>query len=448
MAAPLSTEPALLAPGHDPDAAASTGPMSTGPMSTGSTSTAWAGHAPGGAPVLDLVVPVHNEAHVLDANVRRLRRYLDERLPMASRITIVDNASTDGTRLVAERLARDVAGVSAIHLDQKGRGRALRAAWTTSDAAVLAYTDVDLSTDLAALAPMVTAIISGHSDVAIGTRLRTGARVERGPRRELISRGYNLLLRATLAAKFSDAQCGFKAIRADMARALMPFVEDEEWFFDTELLVLAQRSGLRILEVPVDWIDDPDSRVAVAATALADLRGIARLLRAGATGSLDRRLVDRISGRGRGFGSQLGRFAVVGTMSTLAYLVLFGALRTSTSAEWANFTALLVTAVANTAINRRVTFGVQGRGRPGRDHAVGLAAFGVGLGLTTAALAGLAALDPHAGRLAEVTVLLVASAAATFFRFVALRLVLVHLDRGGRPKPGTVALATVGGDSP
>src|SRR4029450_3626401 len=132
----------------------------------------------------------------------------------------------------------------------KGRGRALRAVWTASDAAVVAYMDVDLSTDLQALPPLVGPLVSGDSDIAIGTRLSRGARVVRGPRRELVSRGYNLLLRATLATRFSDAQCGFKAVRADAARALLPLVRDTAWFFDTELLVLAERAGLRPHEVP------------------------------------------------------------------------------------------------------------------------------------------------------------------------------------------------------
>ena len=137
--------------------------------------------------------------------------------------------------------------------------------------------DVDLSTDLDALLPLVAPLLSGHSDLAIGSRLARGSRTVRGPKREVISRGYNLLLRGTLRARFSDAQCGFKAIRADVARELLPLVEDDEWFFDTELLVLAERAGLRIHEVPVDWVDDPDSRVDIVRTALADLRGIGRL---------------------------------------------------------------------------------------------------------------------------------------------------------------------------
>ena len=146
--------------------------------------------------------------------------------------------------------------------------------------------DVDLSTDLAALLPLVAPLISGHSDVAIGTRLSRGSRVVRGPKREIISRCYNLILRSTLAARFSDAQCGFKAIRADVAHALLPHVEDTGWFFDTELLVLAERSGLRIHEVPVDWVDDPDSRVDIVSTAVADLKGVARLLKGFASGEI------------------------------------------------------------------------------------------------------------------------------------------------------------------
>ena len=137
--------------------------------------------------------------------------------------------------------------------------------------------DVDLSTDLAALLPLVAPLISGHSDVAIGTRLHRGSRVIRGPKREFISRCYNLILRGTLAARFSDAQCGFKAIRADVARELLPLVQDTGWFFDTELLVLAERSGLRIHEVPVDWVDDPDSRVNIVRRAKDDLKGVARV---------------------------------------------------------------------------------------------------------------------------------------------------------------------------
>ena len=238
----------------------------------------WRRPAPAPAPQVEIVVPVHDEQATLAFSVRRLHRFLTAEFPFTWRIVIADNASTDATAQLAAGLARELPSVSFLRLERKGRGRALRAAWSASDAQVVCYMDVDLSTDLRGLLPLVAPLLSGHSDVAIGTRLAHGARVVRGPRRELISRAYNRLLRVTLRARFSDAQCGFKAVRSDLLEDLLPAVRDEGWFFDTELLVAAQRRGLRIHEVPVDWIDDPDSRVRIVRTAIDDLRGVARLM--------------------------------------------------------------------------------------------------------------------------------------------------------------------------
>ncbi|GAA3969785.1 hypothetical protein GCM10022231_33790 [Gordonia caeni] len=198
------------------------------------------------APLLDVVVPVYNEEADLERSVRRLHDYLVTELPYSARITIADNASTDATLRIGQRLAAEFGDVRAVHLDEKGRGRALNRVWRESDAQIVAYCDVDLSTDLNALMPLIAPLISGHSDVAIGTRLNRASQVTRGPKREFISRSYNLLLRVAMRAHFSDAQCGFKAMRADVARQLLPHVEDTGWFFDTELLVLAERIGLRI----------------------------------------------------------------------------------------------------------------------------------------------------------------------------------------------------------
>jgi glycosyltransferase involved in cell wall biosynthesis len=236
--------------------------------------------------VLDVVVPVFNEETDLPGCVRRLHAHLTRAFPYSFRITIADNASTDRTLAVAHELAHELPRVRAVHLAQKGRGRALAAVWSASDAPVLAYMDVDLSTDLGGLLPLAAPLISGHSDVAIGSRLARGARVVRGPKRELISRSYYLILRAVLGVRFSDAQCGFKAARRDAAQQLLPLVEDTGWFFDTELLVLAERAGLRIHEVPVDWVDDPDSTVDIVATAVADLKGVARVLGGLASGRI------------------------------------------------------------------------------------------------------------------------------------------------------------------
>ncbi|GAB3913464.1 hypothetical protein GCM10011575_20280 [Microlunatus endophyticus] len=228
-------------------------------------------------PVVDIVIPVYNEEAALESSVRRVCACAEEVLPVGWRVTIADNASTDSTQSIGEHLASEIEPVRYLRLDQKGRGRALRTAWLSSESLVLVYMDVDLSTDLRALLPLVAPLLTGHSAIAVGSRLRRGARVVRGPKREYISRIYNRLLRVSLRVGFSDAQCGFKAIRRDVARQMLPSVADQGWFFDTELLVLAERLGLRIYEVPVDWTDDPDSRVHVVDTAMKDLQGMWRI---------------------------------------------------------------------------------------------------------------------------------------------------------------------------
>jgi glycosyltransferase involved in cell wall biosynthesis len=228
-------------------------------------------------PLVEVTVPVYNEEKVLARSIRQLHSYLTGHFPFQFVITIADNASTDGTFVIAQQLQAELPAVRAVHLDRKGRGLALRHVWGRTDADVVAYMDADLSTGLDAFGPLIAPLLSGHSDLAIGTRLVPDAQVVRGLRREVISRAYNLILRATLSARFSDAQCGFKAGRADVIKALLPQVEDDAWFFDTELLMLAQRRGLRICEVPVAWTEDPDSKVEIVRTALDDLRGIARL---------------------------------------------------------------------------------------------------------------------------------------------------------------------------
>jgi putative flippase GtrA len=348
---------------------------------------------------IDIVLPVFNEQAALARSVRRLHRFLSSEFPFAWRIVVADNASTDATPAIAGALARELAGVEYLRLERKGRGLALRTAWAAGDAEVVAYMDIDLSTDLRALLPLVAPLLSGHSDLAIGTRLARGARVVRGPKRELISRGYNRLLHAALRTRFSDAQCGFKAVRRDALDSLLGDVRDDAWFFDTELLVLAQRRGMRIHEVPVDWVDDPDSRVDIVRTALADLRGVARLMAAG----------------------PVARFMSVGVMSTLAYALLYVLLRTPLGAVAANALALALTAVANTAANRRFTFRVRGRASVLRHHASGAVVYLLTLGLTSGALGVLHGLDATPPRPLELAVLIAASAVATVTRYVALR---------------------------
>jgi putative flippase GtrA len=348
---------------------------------------------------LEIVVPVFNEERALAGSIRRLHAFLSDDFPFSWQILIADNASTDTTLDVANGLADELPGVEVLHLRDKGRGRALHAAWSASPATVVAYMDVDLSTDLRAPLPLVAPLVSGHSDLAIGTRLSHSARVVRGRRRELISRAYNRLLRTVLRARFTDAQCGFKAVRSDAARRLLPSVVDQGWFFDTELLVLAQRAGMRIHEVPVDWVDDEDSRVEIVRTALDDLRGVARLFAA----------------------SHVVRFMSIGVCSTVAYALLYLMMRSPLGQSAANAAALALTAVANTHANRRFTFGLSGRRGLVRQHAAGALVYAFTLALTSAALALLQAADPHPARTIELATLVFAGVGATVTRYLGPR---------------------------
>ncbi len=400
------TELALPSPGTD----ASTDPGHTGQY------------------VLDIVIPVYNEQVDLPSAVRRLHRFLVDEVPYRARITVADNASTDNTLEVARVLARELPDVHVMHLEAKGRGGALCAAWMGSPAEVVAYMDVDLSTDLAALMPLVAPLVSGHSDIAIGSRLVPSSRVVRGPKREFVSRSYNLILRGVLGARFSDAQCGFKALRSEVARRLLPLVVDTGWFFDTELLVIAERAGLRIHEVPVDWIDDPNSHVDIVSTALEDLHGCWRIGRALASGALPVRELQASLGREplvegvpRGMVGQLVRFGLIGIISTIAYALLYLLIHPVLGAQAANLTALLLTAIGNTAANRAFTFGIRGRTDAARHHLHGLLVFVFGLAVTSGSLFLLHRIDPTVGKVTELSVLVVANLVATLARFVALR---------------------------
>lgn len=406
---------------------------------------------------LDLVVPVYNEAHVLEQSITRLCAFLRATMPYSWTVTIADNASTDDTAAVARRLADTIPGVTARILPKKGRGYALGTTWSESTARVRAYLDVDLSTDLAALPALIAPLLSGHSDLAIGTRLAHGSRIVRGPKRDVISRCYNLLLRLSLDAGYSDAQCGFKAITAEAADLLLPLVTDEQWFFDTELLTIAERAGLRIHEVPVDWIDDQDSRVDIAKTIRDDLAGIVRLRRAFRRAELPLDAVYARIGRapleaaGDGDGQhvlgQVVRFCIVGGASTLAYAAIYLLLGLALPAQSANFLALVLTAVANTAANRAFTFGVHGRRRLASHHLQGLAVFALSWLLTSSSLALLHILDQKAGALAELVVLTGANLVATGIRFLVFRYITfrrrsVELRAGGLASPASAPTNT------
>ncbi len=227
---------------------------------------------------VDLVIPVYNEERGLAQSVATVLAWCDEHREHQWRIVVANNASTDGTLALARRLEHEHPGrVAVLDVPVKGRGLALRTAWLTSDAEVSAYMDVDLSTDIAHLPPLIDPVAAGEADLTFGTRLHRQSQTERGLFRETLSRGYVLILKTVLRLRVSDAQCGFKAISRQAARAILPLVRDGAWFFDTELLWVAQRNGYRLREVAVRWVDDSDSRVAIAGTVIDDLRGVWRL---------------------------------------------------------------------------------------------------------------------------------------------------------------------------
>lgn len=238
---------------------------------------------------VDLVIPCYNEEHVLAGSVERVLAFADAHPEHQWRVVVANNASTDGTLAVAQALEQRFPGrVAALHIPVKGRGIALRTAWLTTEADVMAYMDVDLSTDLAHLPALVDPIAAGEVDLAYGTRLHRESQTTRSAKREFISRSYVFILNRVAGLRVTDAQCGFKAISREAARALVPLVRDTQWFFDTELLWIAQVNGYRMREVPVRWVEDPDTRVKIVKTAREDLEGIWRLKRGG---------VPRVAGR-------------------------------------------------------------------------------------------------------------------------------------------------------
>ena len=227
---------------------------------------------------VDVVIPVLNEEHSLGRCIETLGAFLRDNLPHEWRIVVADNGSTDATLAVATGFAESRPGdVGVIHLDERGRGRALKRAWRESTADVVSYMDVDLSTGLDAFPPLIAAITDEGCHLAWGSRLSQESQTERSFKREFISRSYNRIIRLGMGTHFRDAQCGFKAMSRAAADVLLPHIEDNGWFFDTELLVIAEKRGFRWKEIPVAWEEDPDTRVKVVKTALDDLRGLARL---------------------------------------------------------------------------------------------------------------------------------------------------------------------------
>ncbi len=230
-------------------------------------------------PTVDIVIPVYNEERDLPVSIDKLRAFLKANCAYHWRIVVANNASTDRTLDYARLMKAQYPGeVDYIHLDQKGRGRALKKAWLASDADVVSYMDVDLSTNLTHFMPMIDPLVRGEYHVATGSRLMPGAQVVRQPKREFISRAYNAIVKFMFPTRrFYDAQCGFKAMTRKAVHKLIPHIEDNAWFFDSELLLRAEQCGYRVWEIPVEWVEDLDTRVKIFRTAVEDLKGLWRV---------------------------------------------------------------------------------------------------------------------------------------------------------------------------
>lgn len=399
-------------------------------LSSGGRFTTMTLDSPARLATVEIVIPVLNEERSLPGCIKTLSAFLSDSFPLPWTITIVDNGSTDETWSIATALAEQNERVHARRLEIRGRGAALRAAWRDSEADIVAYMDVDLSTGLGALLPLVAPLASGHSEIAIGTRLAHSARTLRCLKREVVSRGYNAVLKYGFGVRFTDAQCGFKAARTDVIRPLLNKIEDNAWFFDTELLLLAEHNGLRVHEVPVDWIEDMDTRVRVVKTAMDDLKGLARVTWSMSTGNarIDMALPtaptpthpDAVLSRPRAVTlAKFASFATIGLFSGLLYALLYLPLRELWAPAVANLAALVLTGIINTEANRRWTFNRLG-GQRVRLHLRAAVLFAANYALTTLAVLGLHAAFPAVSRIGEVVVVVGTYCLLTLLRFAAL----------------------------
>lgn len=227
---------------------------------------------------IEIVLPVFNEAHVLRQSVQRVLEFVSQFSEYQWMLTIAENGSTDSTAEIAAELADDYEAVLAISIDGKGRGRALKHVWRHSPADFSMYMDIDLSTQLSAIPEALAALQAGN-DLVVGSRFHRDSKVSRGVLRGITSRCYRCMARICLQSRCDDPQCGFKAIRVGTVSTLLDCVQSERWFFDTELLYLAELASMRIATIPITWVEDKDTRVRILPTTRELVFGLIRMRR-------------------------------------------------------------------------------------------------------------------------------------------------------------------------
>jgi glycosyltransferase involved in cell wall biosynthesis len=227
----------------------------------------------------EIVIPVYNEEEQVEQSVLKLCNYLEQNFHGESwNVTVADNASTDKTPLIMQRVKNDNPKIKYLRLEKKGRGFALKTAWNKSDAKIVAYMDVDLSTHIKHIPELINSLKNHDFSISIGSRLLSKSKIKRSLKREIISRIYNLIVKIIHQVKFSDAQCGFKAVKREVFQKLSPLIKNNEWFFDSEMLIISEKLGYKIYEIPVEWNEDMGSTVKIVPTAIEDLKGLWRLL--------------------------------------------------------------------------------------------------------------------------------------------------------------------------
>ena len=223
-----------------------------------------------------VVLPVYNEEKAVRKGVETLVSFLNKHERYTWKVAISDNNSNDRTAEISRELELENPIVSYLHIPQKGRGIALRTAWEQADTDYVSYMDIDLSTGLDALIKAIDAL-AGGADIAVGTRLAKESNTTRCLKREFISRSYNIVIKMSLGTHFNDAHCGFKTGRREVVQKMLPYIEDNEWFFDTEFLFYGEKLGYKIVEIPVTWVEDPDTKAKIFKDAYDDIRGLYRL---------------------------------------------------------------------------------------------------------------------------------------------------------------------------
>lgn len=232
--------------------------------------------------LVEFCLPIYNEEKIIEKNVLKIVNFCKEKnLPFNWRVIIVNNGSKDNSLAISQKLSADNKQIGYTTILEPGRGQALKKYWLTSNADVVAYMDADLAVSLNNIIDLINPFVNNEADLVIGSRMMPGATIKRSFIRELISQSCNILYRLIIGNNISDTQCGFKAIKTEVFKKIAPYIEDNKWFFDTEIISFTHHLGYKIKEVPVNWeenrYDERKSKVNLLKDSFIHLKNLLRL---------------------------------------------------------------------------------------------------------------------------------------------------------------------------